>query len=147
MVYDESVVVNHAHHLSLGSFHAQHFSYGRGAYPYWSRGAQNGNPFRIEPASFYMGILAAPFKAHVTSAPVIAALTLTTQIANAAGFFYEMAGSLLLDRSASFVDDSVFHHEAHALGNVNVVERIARNGNDVGKLSRLDRSDSLIPAE
>ena len=145
MVYDDSIVVMHAHDLGLRSIHAQHFSYGRGAYPYRRTGATGG--VRVEPLSFYTGLLAAPFRAHTPFAPAIAALTLTTQVANAAGFFFEMSKSLLLNRSRSLVDDSVLHDKADALGSVNVIERIARDRDDVGKLASLDRANSFLPAE
>jgi GT2 family glycosyltransferase len=121
MVYADSVVVMHAHDLGLRSLHSQHFMYGRGAYPYWKRAAGTGVRFRIEPISFYARMLAAPFKSQVASAPLVTALTLTTQVANAAGFFYEIARSLLLRRSVSFVDDPVLHHKAHPLSDVNIL--------------------------
>jgi GT2 family glycosyltransferase len=96
MIYDDSVVVMHAHDLGAGSLHKQHFTYGRGAYPFWKRVSQSGERFRIEPLSFYTGILSAPFSAHNRSAPLTAMLTFTMQVANAAGFFFEMARSSLL---------------------------------------------------
>jgi GT2 family glycosyltransferase len=120
-VYADSVVVMHAHELGVRSLHSQHFWYGRGAYRYWKRAARSGVRFRIEPLSFYSRLLAAPFKSHSASAPLVAALTLTAQVANAMGFFYEMGRSLLLRRSTSFVDDPVLHHKAHTLGDVNIL--------------------------
>jgi len=121
MVYDESVVVLHAHDLGALSFHAQHFNYGRGAYPYWRKSSRKLSGLRVEPLSFYTGMLAAPMRSRVPSAPLIAALTISTQIANAAGFFFEMSKSLLLHRSGSLVDHSILHHKAHALGDVNIL--------------------------
>ena len=121
MIYDPSVTVLHAHGLGLGSFHGQHFSYGRGAFPFWRKGAKSGSSFRIEPFSFYKEMLRAPFQAGVPSAAMIATLTLTAQLANAAGFFYEMARTLLQRRSASFVDDTILHDERYPLRNVNVL--------------------------
>jgi hypothetical protein len=120
MTYDESVVVLHAHQLALTSLHAQHFGYGRGAFPYWTKAAQRGSGFRVEPLAFYTGMLAAPFRSRLHAAPVIALLILSAQVANAAGFFYEM-GRSLLRRSRPLVDHSVLHDKRYPLRDVNVL--------------------------
>jgi GT2 family glycosyltransferase len=148
LIYDEAVTVVHAHDLSLASLHAQHFAYGRGALPYWKKATQNDVRFHVEPLSFYGGMFAAPFRSRLPGAPLIAALTVSAQLANAAGFFYELGRSLVQPgRTFAFVNHSVLHDKGDALGNMNVLQRIAGDGNDVSKLSRLDRSNALFPAE
>jgi hypothetical protein len=39
-----------------------------------------------------------------------------------------------------FVDDAVFHHELHLLQQLDVAQRIAADGDDVGGKARFDRT-------
>ena len=81
-------VVMHAHSLTVRSFWRQHVNYGRGAASFrYARAARRGEAVRVEPMSFYLGLLAFPFKGGVTvHALRIALLFMFSQLANAAGF-------------------------------------------------------------
>jgi GT2 family glycosyltransferase len=136
--YAPDVVVMHGHHLTLASLHAQHFSYGRGALPFWTRGTDSTSGFHVEPPRFYSGMFAFPFVMGKPAAPLLSALIVSTQVANAAGFFFEAVKTLLSDRSAALVDHSILHDKSHVLSGVNVLEGIAGNGNDVRQLAGLD---------
>src|SRR5689334_25353203 len=67
-----------------------------------------------------------------------------------------LPGRLLMDPTTGWsgqdgrpwllVDDTVLHHEARALHDVNVLERIAGNRGDVRQLPRRERADALVPA-
>lgn len=84
------VVMYHAHDLTLRKLQRQHFAYGRGAFPYWEKTSTRGvRGIRIEPFAFYAGMLRFPFRQSVRYPAVVSGLVLLSQIANAAGFFYE----------------------------------------------------------
>ncbi len=88
--YVPEAIVYHAHHLTLRSLQKQHFTYGRGALPYWKKASPGGSArLRVEPLSFYAGMLAHPFSKHLPNPALIAALIVISQFANAAGFAYE----------------------------------------------------------
>ena len=88
--YAPDAVTYHAHHLTLRSFQKQHFTYGRGAFPYWRKASSNGSAgLRVEPLSFYTGMLAHPFTQKIQKPAIVASLILLSQVANAAGFAYE----------------------------------------------------------
>jgi GT2 family glycosyltransferase len=88
--YVPDAIMYHAHDLSLRTFHRQHFNYGRGALPYWKKGAAIGSHrFRVEPLSFYTGMFRHAFSQGVEKPIVITSLILLSQVANAAGFAYE----------------------------------------------------------
>ncbi|HUQ48351.1 MAG TPA: glycosyltransferase [Gemmatimonadaceae bacterium] len=92
--YIPDAVVNHAHHLTFGSLQRQHFSYGRGALPYWRKASgKNWSSLKVEPLSFYIGMLTHPFTENVPNPALIAALIVVSQISNAMGFAYEAVGS------------------------------------------------------
>lgn len=110
--YAPQVVVMHGHRLTLASLHAQHFSYGRGALPFWKKGAKVDSHFHVEPPRFYSAMLRFPFATGRRAAPLLSALIVSTQVANAAGFFFEAAKTLLVDRSHAFVDDPILHHSS-----------------------------------
>ena len=84
-------VVHHAHCLSGITFLRQHFLYGRGAFHYHrSRSEARQEPMKLEPVSFYLNLLAYPFKrASLTRGAHLALLLIASQAANAAGFFRE----------------------------------------------------------
>ena len=108
--YAPDVIIQHAHHLTLASLQKQHFGYGRGALPYWKKGAtQNSTRFKVEPLAFYSGMLMHPFSQHVPHAAAIAALILVSQVSNAAGFAYEAARSLVRKRNIA----TAAHRTAH----------------------------------
>lgn len=91
MRYAADAVVEHHHVLDLHGFWRQHFNYGRGAHGFHlARASRGRGPLRIEPPRFYLGLVGYPL-ARERSARALyrAALMALTQIANAAGFFYE----------------------------------------------------------
>ena len=88
--YVPEAMVNHAHHLTLRGLQKQHFTYGRGALPYWRKAARkSGSSVEVEPLSFYTGMLAYPFTQKIPNPALISALIVVSQIANAVGFAYE----------------------------------------------------------
>jgi glycosyltransferase involved in cell wall biosynthesis len=90
MTYAPEAVVYHAHDLTLRSLWRQHFGYGRGARRFHQARAANGRG-RFQPDfDFYFKLL----RASASTPRKARALQLTTllgwsQLANAAGFFYE----------------------------------------------------------
>lgn len=90
--YAPDAVVRHAHALSLAAFARQHFGYGRGAYQYWVRHARRrGQKLRIEPVSFYTGLIGFPFRrcGGRRRAVAMGVLMGLSQVVNAVGFFWE----------------------------------------------------------
>ena len=89
--FDESIVVQHAHRLSVRSMLAQHFGYGRGAYPYWIRANHSPGKIQVEPTRFYFDMLRFPFTCRKPNAFRLSMLIILSQAANAAGFACELA--------------------------------------------------------
>ena len=91
--YVPDALVHHAHDLDLTSFWRQHFNYGRGAYYYRRSRAERGRPpLTVEPPSFYVDMLRYPMRSKEASgsrAWLHAVLLALSQVANAAGFFWE----------------------------------------------------------
>lgn len=88
--YAPEVIMYHAHHLTLRTLQKQHFTYGRGALPYWRKASARGSTrIRVEPLGFYTGMLFHPFSQNIEKPVLIASLILISQVANAAGFGYE----------------------------------------------------------
>jgi GT2 family glycosyltransferase len=84
------VVIYHGHRLNLWSLQKQHFGYGRGALPYWEKSAARGvRGIRVEPLSFYAGMLRFPFARHERRPAIVSSLILLSQMANAFGFAWE----------------------------------------------------------
>lgn len=86
-------IVEHHHVLGLRTFWQQHFHYGRGAHGFHrSRAEQGRAPMGTEPLGFYLGLLRYPFlRWDLLSGAHRAALMALTQVANAAGYFYQAA--------------------------------------------------------
>jgi GT2 family glycosyltransferase len=84
-------VVRHAHALTLTGFWRQHFQYGRGAVRYrQARAARLREPVRFEPLSFYTGLLQSPLRdARSWRGCGRAAMIGVSQVANAAGYYWE----------------------------------------------------------
>jgi hypothetical protein len=96
--------ISHAHRLTLKSLQKQHFTYGRGALPYWRKASKaDGSRIKVEPFGFYGGMLTHPFSQKAPNAALISALIVVSQIANAAGFAYE---ALRMRRGASAIVDT-----------------------------------------
>jgi GT2 family glycosyltransferase len=102
MVYVKEAVVYHAHSLTFRSFVRQHFNYGRGAFCFHQVRARRGDGrIQIEPLSFYLNLLAYSYSGTRGGwAPIVALLMVTTQVANAAGFFLEKANAFLKPNKA-----------------------------------------------
>ena len=96
IVFDPALVVLHAHSLSFPSLLRQHFSYGRGALPYWEKKSAGLRELKVEPLRFYVGMLSFPFKARRRHATLLSLLIGVTQVANAAGFAFAAAQRLRL---------------------------------------------------
>lgn len=91
LVFVPDAVVSHSHNLSLSGFLRQHFNYGRGARHFHRhRGLTAGERLRIEPLSFYRDLMRYPLHVQkVTRAIPVTALFAVSQVANAAGFFWQ----------------------------------------------------------
>jgi GT2 family glycosyltransferase len=90
IVYAEDALIRHSHRLTLISFVAQHFRYGRGAVRYHrDRARRAANPVKIEPLRFYTGLLRYPWTVGLKRPLRIATLLFIAQTANALGFFRE----------------------------------------------------------
>jgi GT2 family glycosyltransferase len=89
--YAPNAVVRHAHVLTLATFARQHFGYGRGAYKFRVHHTRREvKRVRIEPFAFYTGMLEFPFHHGSPWRAIRLALLLgVSQVANAAGFFWE----------------------------------------------------------
>jgi glycosyltransferase involved in cell wall biosynthesis len=81
--YVADAVVEHDPSLDLRRFIAKHYLYGRGAMRY-----RGGRVRGLEPASYYLGLIRAGFRAGW----VVGVLVCVAQAATAAGFFRERAG-------------------------------------------------------
>jgi len=93
MICAPEVIVYHAHALTFRSFLKQHFRYGRGAFSFQRARAQRGqSPLRFESASFYINLLRYPTaQANCKRVWWSVALLFFSQVANAAGFLWQMA--------------------------------------------------------
>jgi GT2 family glycosyltransferase len=92
MTYAPEVLVYHAHALTFHTFLRQHFRYGRGAFSFHRARARRGQGrVRLESVSFYINLLCYPAsQAQSKNVWSSAALLFLSQVANAAGFFWEM---------------------------------------------------------
>jgi GT2 family glycosyltransferase len=93
MVFVPGAVMHHAHELTFSSFWRQHLAYGRGAYRFHrTRRGRASGPMHVEPLSFYLGLLAHPFRQTgltIASSIAMLALLCVSQVANGAGFCAE----------------------------------------------------------
>ena len=99
LIYAPEAVVEHAHDLTLRTFWRQHFAYGRGAHRFHQLRAEHSQPgkrtgVQVEPLSFYSDLIKYPFVVSETergtaSPPTLTALLALTQVANAAGYYWE----------------------------------------------------------
>ncbi|MDY6936030.1 MAG: glycosyltransferase [Cyanobacteriota bacterium] len=91
MTYAPEVKIYHAHPMTLQGFWKQHFNYGRGAFRFHNERSQKGwGNFEIE-GNYYLRLLRYPFT-HGQSRQglVLTGVLFVSQVANAAGFFWEM---------------------------------------------------------
>jgi len=88
LAYAPEAVVQHSHHLTLRTLWRQHFGYGRGALRF-HRATSEGGRFKPD-LSFYRKLLSSgSTQARLPRAARLTSLLLWSQVANAAGFFYE----------------------------------------------------------
>jgi glycosyltransferase involved in cell wall biosynthesis len=80
--------LQHARELGLSGYLRQHFGYGSGAWRFHTlRARRGGGTFRIEPPTFYTGLLLYPFKRQAGARGFLtAALFALSQMAAALGF-------------------------------------------------------------
>lgn len=90
-------VVRHAHELALASFLRQHHRYGRSAlYVERQRARRSGGRFRLEPPSFYWGLVTSPFRLESRArAPRLAMLLALSQAAYAHGVVTQLTLDVL----------------------------------------------------
>lgn len=90
LTYAPEAVVHHAHNLTLGTLWRQHFGYGRGALRFHRARAANGDgPFKPDLAFYLKLMRAGRARSRKSRAAQLTALLFWSQLANAAGFFYE----------------------------------------------------------
>lgn len=91
MTYAPEVVIYHAHPMTLHSFWRQHFPYGQGAFRFHKTRAEKGwGNFAIE-GNYYLNLLRYPFEnGQGKQGLVLTAVLFVSQVANAAGFFWQM---------------------------------------------------------
>ena len=89
--YAPNAVIDHAHKLGFTRFNRQHFAYGRGAFDlHRSRARRGQRALRLEPGRFYFGLVTYPLRqARSIRALELSALHFWSQVAYAAGYFYE----------------------------------------------------------
>lgn len=93
MTYAPEAIIYHAHDLTCSALWRQHFAYGRGALRFHRARAANGKGQFKPDLDFYWKLLrTAASRAPMTRAVQLTALLLWSQVANAAGFFYEKYG-------------------------------------------------------
>jgi GT2 family glycosyltransferase len=86
LTYAPEAVVSHYHDLNLPSYWRQQFNYGRGAFAFRRALGARGQPRRLEPWRFYLGLLRYPWvRTHGRQAWVLAFLLVVSQLATATG--------------------------------------------------------------
>lgn len=92
MVYLAEAIIYHGHRMTLRGFLRQHFNYGRGAFYYHrARARRRDGHIRVEPPSFYLNLLRQAALRTRSPRPWLNVLLIgVSQVANAAGFFWEL---------------------------------------------------------
>lgn len=89
-IYAPEALVYHAHELTLHKFWKQQFNYGRGAFLFQQITAKRAAKGKLQHPSFYLNLLTYPFSQSVGIQKLfIAGLFLVSQVAIAAGLFWE----------------------------------------------------------
>jgi glycosyltransferase involved in cell wall biosynthesis len=91
MIYAPEVIVHHSHALTLRGFWCQHFNYGRGSWRYHlALARRNAGRVKLEPLKFYLSLIWYPLSRSQGGRRFwLALLLVLSQVANAAGFFWE----------------------------------------------------------
>ena len=81
-------IVHHLHALSLHSFWRQHLRYGYAAYQFHRlKAIRDRKPIRLEPPSFYLGLVASPFRqCTAMRSSFLSGLLFLSQFSNAIGY-------------------------------------------------------------
>lgn len=84
-------IVHHLHALTPHSFWRQHQRYGYAAYHFHRlKAIRDGKPMRLEPPSFYLGLVAYPFRQFSTMRSIfLSGLLFVSQFSNAVGYVQE----------------------------------------------------------
>jgi GT2 family glycosyltransferase len=85
-MYAPEAIVDHAHELDALSYWRQHVRYGRGARRLWGYRSGRGGRQRMEPVTFYTGMLEYPFRRGARNPLPLSLLLALSQVANAAGY-------------------------------------------------------------
>ncbi len=92
LVYAPEATIGHQHALDLAHFWRQHFRYGRGAHEFRRIRMQRGEGVGFEGLSFYTRLIAFPFsRAAWPRALALSGLLFLSQVANTAGFLWQLA--------------------------------------------------------
>lgn len=91
LIYAAEVLVSHSHSMTLHGFWRQHFTYGRGAFHFHRvRARREVDRIKFEPLKFYWNLIRYPFsETQRKRLWIVAGLLVLTQVANAAGFYWE----------------------------------------------------------
>ena len=87
----DGAVIYHYHQLGPAAYWRQHFNYGRGAFHFHVARARRSGSVRLEPLSFYSGLLLFPLRgrAPLLRRGLVSFWLGISQAANAAGYFAE----------------------------------------------------------
>lgn len=85
--------VRHGHELNFRSFWKQHFNYGIGARRLRECKRRRGHgEIKLEPPTFYLQLVAHPWKSNARNPLALSLLMVLSQVANAAGFAWANCG-------------------------------------------------------
>jgi glycosyltransferase involved in cell wall biosynthesis len=103
MHFAPEAVIMHYHELSSRSYWRQHFNYGRGAFHFHAARARRSGGVKMEPLSFYTGLVLFPFRSRrpLLQRAAVSFWLGVSQAANAAGYFYERRLASPSDRRAA----------------------------------------------
>lgn len=94
MKYLSQALVSHSHHMNLKGFWMQHFRYGNGARMLHLEMQERGKSRpSIEPLSFYLSMLAMPFREKAFIEALFSSLLIfLSQVAHTLGYFWQRFG-------------------------------------------------------
>ena len=91
LAFAPAAIVRHSHDLSFARFVRQHFTYGRGAWGFRKALAARHGRVKVEPLSFYRGLVGYPLRQRGLRGLPHVALLGVAQVANAGGFVWAAA--------------------------------------------------------
>jgi GT2 family glycosyltransferase len=101
ILFVPEAIVYHAHNLLALPYFRQHFRYGRGAFTFHTLEARRHNGgLRFESVAFYLNLIAYPIKANCRRPLTLSYLLALSQVANTAGFVFQMLEDLVLSPAA-----------------------------------------------